>query len=63
MSYFYMTKNGTFTDSSSPINTTDTAYIHINELEYAITRLIVMGYSEQEINNAVIKVFDILKGA
>jgi len=58
MSYYYMTKTGKFVDSSRPIE--DKEYIRLGEHEYAITRLIMQGYTRDEIARAVDKVFSIL---
>lgn len=61
MSYYYITKEGEFVDSSSRLN--DPKYIQINEQEYAITRLVVRGYYRHEIEQAVERVFSILQSA
>ena len=61
MSYYYITKEGEFIDSSKRID--DPKYIQINEQEYAITRLVVHGYYRHEIEQAVERVFSILNPA
>lgn len=61
MSYYYITKEGEFVDSSSRLS--DPKYIQINEQEYAITRLVVRGYHRHEIEQAVERVFSILQSA
>lgn len=58
MSYYYITHKNEFLDSSSPIE--DTTHVRINELQYAITRMAVMGYSRKEIERAVKEVFEII---
>ena len=61
MSYYYITEAGEFVDSSSRLS--DPKYIQINEQEYAITRLIIRGYSRAEIEYAVDRIFRILSPA
>lgn len=56
-----MTPDGEFVDSSQRLS--DPKYIQINEQEYAITRLVVGGYSRSEIEHAVDRVFHILNRA
>lgn len=64
MSYYYMDKYGKFIDASSPIhNEVEQGLVRINELEYGVTRLIMMGYSRKEIEEAVDTVYRILKPA
>lgn len=59
MSYYYATRDGSFTDSTRPIS--DPNYIRLNEQQYHIARLIIMGYSRREIESAVDVVFSILE--
>lgn len=61
MSYYYITQDGDFVDSSKRLD--DPKYVQINEQEYAITRLIQRGYSRAEIEYAVDRIFRILSPA
>lgn len=58
MSYYYITKDGECIDSSRRLD--DPRFIQINELEYAITRLIVRGYTREEVERAAERIFSIL---
>ena len=53
--YYYMTKEGKFVDSSHKMK--EDGYIQLNEQQYRVSRLIVKGYSQKEIKQAVDDVF------
>lgn len=58
MSYYYYTTDGQFIDSSHFM--AGTHLIPLNEQQYAITRLLVKGYTAQEIKDAVDEVVKIM---
>lgn len=59
MTYYYMTKDGEFTESSAPIR--DEKHIQLSELEYAISRFAVRKYTKAEIIRATNRIFAILE--
>ena len=56
---YYIVNGKEFMDSSHRID--DAGAVEINEVQYAITRLIVRGYSFEEVHRAVDEVSGIMK--